>query len=108
MKTKALINFKGTTKLISIFVFANADCWFSFMFVHIIHLQDFPWLILGPFQDAKLCKNPKLSAETTRLSVSPRPKKGHGKVAKKRALFNARQHVKRALLARDDKQRGTF
>ena len=43
--------------------------------------------------------------DTTFTSVSPSPKKGHGKVAKKRALFSTRQHVKRTLSACDGKQR---
>ena len=37
-----------------------------------------------------------------------RAKKGHGKVAKNRAHFNARQLVKRALSARGGKKKGTF
>ena len=44
------------------------------------------------------------------FSVTPRPKKGHGKVAKK-GHFSMGSNVskfKRALLARDDKQRGTI
>ena len=44
----------------------------------------------------------------TTPSVSPSPKKGHGKVAIKRALFNARQYVKRALSAHVGNQKGTF
>ena len=46
--------------------------------------------------------------ETHIYSVSPSHKKRHGKVARKRALFNARQHVKRTLSARDGKQKCTF
>ena len=34
MKTKALISFAVTAKLICAFVFANADCWFSHAVVH--------------------------------------------------------------------------
>ena len=35
MKTKVLISFTVTAKLICIFVFAYADCWFSHMKAHI-------------------------------------------------------------------------
>ena len=41
------------------------------------------------------------------LVFPPVPKKGMVRLLKKGTL-NARQHVKRALLACDDKQRGTF
>ena len=33
------------------------------------------------------------------ISVSPSPKKGHGKVLKKKGTFNARRHAMRALLS---------
>ena len=33
-KTKALISFAVTAKLICVFVFANADCWFSHEAAH--------------------------------------------------------------------------
>ena len=36
VKTKALISFAVTTKLICVFVFAYADCWFSHEAAHII------------------------------------------------------------------------
>ena len=35
-KTKALISFAVTAKLICVFVFAYADCWFSHEAAHII------------------------------------------------------------------------
>ena len=35
-KTKALISFAVTAKLISAFVFAYADCWFSHAAAHIV------------------------------------------------------------------------
>ena len=34
-KTKTLISFAGTAKLICVFVFAYADCWFSHEVAHI-------------------------------------------------------------------------
>ena len=37
-KTKALISFAVTAKLICVFVFAYADCWFSCAAAHIVHL----------------------------------------------------------------------
>ena len=33
-KTKAMISFAVTAKLICVFVFANADCWFSHVAAH--------------------------------------------------------------------------
>ena len=39
-KTKALISFAVTAKLISVFVFAYADCWFSHEVAHLFH-EDF-------------------------------------------------------------------
>ena len=38
-KTKALISFAVTAKLICIFVFAYADCWFSDAATHLIILE---------------------------------------------------------------------
>ena len=35
-KTKALISFAVTAKLICVFVFAYADCWFSHEAAHIV------------------------------------------------------------------------
>ena len=41
-KTKALISFAVTAKLICVFVFAHADCWFSHVAAHIsIQTQGF-------------------------------------------------------------------
>ena len=37
-KTKALISFAVTAKLICVFVFAYADCWFSHEAAHILVL----------------------------------------------------------------------
>ena len=37
-KTKALISFAVTAKLICVFVFAYANCWFSHDAAHIIHV----------------------------------------------------------------------
>ena len=37
-KTKALISFAVTAKLICVFVFAYADCWFSHGAAHIVGL----------------------------------------------------------------------
>ena len=37
MKTKALISFAVTAKLICVFVFAYADCWFSHEAAHLNH-----------------------------------------------------------------------
>ena len=39
MKTKALISFVVTVKLICVFVFAYADCWFSHEAAHIFLCQ---------------------------------------------------------------------
>ena len=39
MKTKALISFVITAKLICIFVFAYVDCWFSHEAAHLIYFQ---------------------------------------------------------------------
>ena len=39
-KTKALISFTVTAKLICVFVFAYADCWFSNEAAHIMFLCD--------------------------------------------------------------------
>ena len=39
-KTKALISFAVTAKLICAFVFAYADCWFFHEAAHIKHLKD--------------------------------------------------------------------
>ena len=36
-KTKALISFAVTTKLICVFVFAYADCWFSHEAAHLLY-----------------------------------------------------------------------
>ena len=36
-KTKAVISFAVTAKLICIFVFAYADCWFSHNAAHLTH-----------------------------------------------------------------------
>ena len=36
-KTKALISFAVTAKLICVFVFAHADCWFPFAAAHLIN-----------------------------------------------------------------------
>ena len=36
-KTKALISFAVTAKLICVFVFAYADCWFSHEAAHLLH-----------------------------------------------------------------------
>ena len=38
-KTKALISFAVTVKLICAFVFAYADCWFSHAVAHIYSVQ---------------------------------------------------------------------
>ena len=38
-KTKALISFAVTAKLICAFVFAYADCWFSHGAAHLLHRQ---------------------------------------------------------------------
>ena len=39
-KTKALISFAFTAKLICVFVFANAVCWFSHEVAHILILME--------------------------------------------------------------------
>ena len=39
MKTKALISFAVTAKLICVFVFAYADCWFSDAAAHLSSLD---------------------------------------------------------------------
>ena len=44
----------------------------------------------------------------TMYSVSPRPKKGHGKIAKKGHFLTRGSMSKRALSARHGKQKGTF
>ena len=36
-KTKALISFAVTAKLICAFVFAGADCWFSHVAAHLLY-----------------------------------------------------------------------
>ena len=41
-KTKALISFAVTVKLICVFVFAYADCWFSHGAAHILAMTAFP------------------------------------------------------------------
>ena len=38
-KTKALISFAVTAKLICVFVFAYADCWFSHGVAHILGIS---------------------------------------------------------------------
>ena len=38
MKTKPLISFAVTAKLICVFVFAYADCWFSHEAAHLINM----------------------------------------------------------------------
>ena len=38
-KTKALISFAVTAKLICVFVFAYADCWFSHEAAHLMIVQ---------------------------------------------------------------------
>ena len=40
-KTKALISFAVTAKLICVFVFAYADCWFSCAAVYICYTMEF-------------------------------------------------------------------
>ena len=40
MKTKALISFAVSAKLICVFVFANADCWFSHGAAQISNIQN--------------------------------------------------------------------
>ena len=49
-----------------------------------------------------------VETHTDSVVFPPVPKNGHGKVAKKRALFNAWQYVKRAPSACNSKQKGTF
>ena len=45
-KKKALISFAVTAKLISVFVFAYADCWFSHEEAHLFKLEA---VLLKPF-----------------------------------------------------------
>ena len=40
-KTKALISFAVTAKLICVFVFAYADCWFSQEVAHFLPIHDY-------------------------------------------------------------------
>ena len=47
-KTKVLISFAVTARLICVFVFANAKCWFSHDVAHIVHC----FLIYAYFVDS--------------------------------------------------------
>ena len=53
-KTKALISFAATVKLICVFVFAYADCWFSHDPAHIIFFHKFIMVhLLSSFVEKK-------------------------------------------------------
>ena len=63
-KTKALISFAVTAKLICAFVFSYADCWFSHGAAHLCHLQLFAfWVILCDFLSLQIfCQNEQFSS----------------------------------------------
>ena len=58
-KTKALISFAVTAKLICVFVFAYADCWFSHGAAHLIknvgNDQEKAWEVFHTCRSSEIC-----------------------------------------------------